>query len=132
MPLKYSIRAGSNYGLKFTLYINYYEYLTPLYNVYKGAIVKIGNSSYDDTSFGIETVPGLKTNIQVRRVIQKTLPKPYSNCDIGNENEGYESNSELYNLIANSNYQYSQQLCYEACAIRNVIKQCNCTSSNKY
>ena len=132
IPLKSSIRAGSQYGLKLTLYVNYYELIASKYSTYMGAIIKIGNSSYEDTSFGIETQPGLKTNIQIDRVIQKTLPKPFSNCDIDNENERYESTSDLYNLIKNSNYQYSQQLCFEVCSFREVIKQCNCTVSNKF
>ncbi len=116
VPLKSSIRAGSSYGLRVTFYVKCYEKLLPLnggnnYNLYTGLIVIINNSSY---------------------VIQKTLPKPFSNCDIDNQNERYESTSDLYDLIKNSNYQYSQQLCFEVCTFREIIKQCNCTQTDKY
>ena len=42
IPLRESIRVGSNYGLKLTLYVNYYENLTK-FNKYYGASIKIGN-----------------------------------------------------------------------------------------
>ena len=42
VPRRQSFRAGSNYGLKLTLYVNFYENLT-LYNKYVGASIKIGN-----------------------------------------------------------------------------------------
>ena len=137
MPLKSSIRAGSQYGLRVTFYVKYYEKLLPLYggnnfNPYTGLIVIINNSSFEVSKFGIELEPGIKVNIQIDRVIQKTLPKPFSNCDIDNENERYESTSDLYDLIKNSNYQYSQQLCFEVCTFREIIKQCNCTQTDKY
>ena len=101
------------------------------YNIYTGMIVIVGNSSFEISKFGVEIAPGLKTNIQVNRVIEKTLPKPYSNCDIDNENQNYKSNSYLYNLIEKSNFQYSQQMCYEVCAMRQVVMQCNCTQTDK-
>ena len=43
MPLKKSFRAGSNYGLKLTLYVNFYEKLMKQgTNKYVGASIKIG------------------------------------------------------------------------------------------
>ncbi len=134
MPLKSSIRAGSSNGLKLTLYLNFYEKLMPVrgnteFNVYTGAIIKIGNSSFESNDFGIEVQPGLKTNVQVDRVIEKILPKPYSNCDI--DNEIYQSDSELYYLISHSPFQYTQQMCYEVCSIKHVINKCNCSSTDK-
>jgi hypothetical protein len=101
------------------------------FNLYTGAIIIIGNSSYESTKFGIEVQPGLKTNVQVERVIEKILPKPYSNCDIDNNNENSQSNSELYYLISQSAFQYTQQMCYEVCSIKHVINTCNCSSTDK-
>jgi hypothetical protein len=42
VPRRQSFRAGSSYGLKLTLYVNFYENLTR-FNKYVGASIKIGN-----------------------------------------------------------------------------------------
>ena len=127
-----SMRAGVYYGLNIDLYVNFYEKLAKDYNRYMGAIVKVGNSSYATTSYGIEVAPGFNTNIVVERYFEKTLPKPYSNCDIDNENVVAGLYSDLYDLVTHSPLEYNQQLCIDLCLQRKLIEKCNCTTSDKY
>ena len=54
------------------------------------------------------------------------LPKPYSNCDIDSL---FKSESELFNLILKSKYQYTQQFCFLQCLQRYLINNYNCTTS---
>ena len=58
------------------------------------------------------------------------LPRPYSNCDIDNESPTHILNSDLYKLIYNSIYQYTQNLCLIQCYQRQLLLECNCTDSN--
>ena len=71
-------------------------------------------------------MPGLLTNIAVERTFRFNLPKPYSNCEIDNTSPGY-FDSELYNMIANSDYEYNQQFCFKQCIQKETIKRCNCS-----
>ena len=99
---------------------------------YKHFLKIQGNSSYKKNQFGIELVPGLKTNIKVERVFEKQLPKPYSSCDIDND-APQAIHSDLYKLKRDeSPYEYNRQLCFEICTTRLVIDQCNCSNSDAF
>lgn len=78
--------------------------------------------------------PGFKTNIVIERVFEKHLPHPYSNCDLDNEAspDTAASSSDLYELIWHSPVQYTQQICFDACAEREIIRQCNCSYKDRY
>ena len=130
--LREAMRSGSQYGLRFTMYVNFYEgLLNNFFNIYMGSIIKIGNSSYSSLNYGLEIPSGFKTNIVVERYFEKTLPYPYSNCDIDNDAAYAESFSEIYDLIRRkSSYVYSQQLCYEICFNKLVVAKCKCIPNN--
>ena len=53
------------------------------------------------------------------------LPQPYSDCNIPNDwqMEGF---SDLFNLLLNSPYQYTQELCLNLCLQEQVINVCSC------
>jgi hypothetical protein len=53
VELKRTMRAGSLYGLKLTLYGNFYEKLIA-YNRYLGLIISVSNSSYLELKDGVE------------------------------------------------------------------------------
>ena len=94
-----------------------------------GAVIRIGNSSYkiyDSNSDGILLSPGLKTNMVVEREFKSILPKPYSNCEI-DSNDSTQSNLEFYNLIDQSGYEYTRQLCFIQCYQNFIIKKYNCS-----
>ena len=112
MTVKESLRSGTTYGLRLTIYTNFYEKLKFPYNAYHGLIIKIGNSSYSNYDYGHELSPGFKTNIMVDRFFEKQIPKPYSNCEIPNDDSYYTHSSELYNLIWHSSIDYTQQICF--------------------
>ena len=135
--LKQSTLAGLNFGLRMTLYVNVYEKLLTLgpednddSNVPSlGAVVRIGNSSYltDYLDGGIFLSPGFKTYINVDREFKSILSKPYSNCEIDSNSPKFRQDSDLYNLIAQSEYEYTQQLCFTQCLQKKFINKYNCT-----
>ena len=94
-----------------------------------GAIIYIGNSSYEtyNSNGGIALTPGLYTQIAVDRLFRKMLPKPYSICVIIGEENVISSYSKLYDLIEQSNYLYTQQLCFAECLQNYFIMNHNCT-----
>jgi len=92
--LRESIRAGLDYGLTLVIYSHFYDRLSKDFNLYSGLIIKIGNSSYATTSFGIEVASGFNTNILVERYFERTLPRPYSNCDISNDQSDNDGDEE--------------------------------------
>jgi len=59
----------------------------------------------------------------MQRRFTSKLPKPYSECDIDNENPDH-FDSPYYKLISNSPYQYSQELCVLQCMQEKVIQRC--------
>ena len=129
---------GPFYGLSLILYVNFYEKL--LNSTYKygqvinnmGAVIRIGNSSYEtyySYGDGILLPPGFQTNIVLDREFKSILPKPYSNCEIDSSNSPqFIQDLDLYNLISQSDYEYTQQLCFVQCYQSFVISKYNCSS----
>ena len=58
------------------------------------------------------------------------MPIPYSNCKIDPYSPKFRKDSDLYDLIINSQYMYSQQTCFIQCYQKQVIKKCNCSDSD--
>ena len=130
VDLKKSAIAGQGFGLQLQYYINTYENLSLSNSFYgTGGYLKIENASYliDDTLDGIFLKPAESPDILVYRSFKKYLPKPYSNCDIDNESPS-SFGSKLYNTIANSPYEYKQQLCFIQCLQQKSIEICSCTN----
>ena len=123
-------------GLILTLYIDVYEELLNLNErilntvmVGRGAIIQIGNSSYSKfhTNNGILLSAGSVTFLAVDREFKSVLPKPYSECEINSKSPKFKSGYEFYNLIAQNNYDYTQQLCLTQCMQKQFIDEYNCT-----
>ena len=128
--LKKTAIAGPVAGLQMDLYVNFHENLT-LFNSFTGgigAIIHIDNNSYmtDYISEGIYVMPGTITSIAVDRKFMVSLSKPYSNCEISNE-KSPQIQSDLYKMISNSAYEYSQQFCFKQCIQQQIFNACNCT-----
>lgn len=132
--LKQSTIAGYKFGLQVSFYVNIYEELLD-FNLNSlnglGLIIRIGNSSYStfsDTN-GLFIAPGQIAFISVDREFKSILPKPYSTCEIESNAPKYRADSDIYNLIGDTNYVYSQQLCLTQCLQKRLIKNYNCTFS---
>jgi hypothetical protein len=126
---KKSILQSSSFGLQIELYVDYFEELSYLNSINggKGAVIRIENTSFkiDFGEDGIQVASGASTNLVINREFKSSLPKPYSNCeDLSN---GFSSN--LYNLILNSKYDYSQQFCLMQCLQQLFLEKCNCILS---
>jgi hypothetical protein len=79
---------------------------------------------------GILVPSGFTTNIAVDREFKSILPKPYSNCEIDANSPKYIQGMDLYNLIiAQSEYAYTQQLCFFQCYQEYIVKTFNCSVS---
>jgi hypothetical protein len=93
-------------------------------------LIRIDNGSYL-TSYlpkdGIKISPGSYTSISLSRSFKTNLPRPYSNCLIDNQtNGGFQS--ELFNIIQNSPYRYTQPTCFYQCFQKITSQECNCTN----
>ena len=129
VKLKESSIAGSYYGLQLGMYTNFYENLTVInsFEGGRGLIIRIDNSSYltDHKEDGIKISAGLQTDIVVERSFKFMLPSPYSNCKVNSDTSTTEG-SDIFVLIAQSAYEYSQQLCFVQCYQQMVIRDCHC------
>jgi hypothetical protein len=134
VPLSSNSFPGVIYGLRTIFYVNFYENLTT-FNSFNsitggglGALVRIDNNSYltDYGYDGIAIAPGYFTTTSLSRSFKSSLPKPYSNCLIDNQtNSGFQS--ELFDLIQNSQYKYTQPMCFLQCQQKYLFLKCNCT-----
>ena len=130
IDFKKSTLAGPDHGLQLTLYVNIYEKLLKNPNVYAlGGVIQIGNSSYSKyhSNNGVFVSPDTNTYVSVEREFKSVLPKPYSSCEIDSNSAKFRENSEFYNLIGRSNYEYTQQLCFSQCLQKQFIDKYNCT-----
>ena len=131
IDLRQSTIADPTFGLQLTLYVNIYEELLDLKEFTNGigVLVRIDNSSYTRyfSSSGIFVAPGTNTFIELNREFILMLPKPYSNCEIDWYSPTFMSNSDLYNLIAESQFAYTQQLCFIQCIQKHSIEKNNCS-----
>jgi hypothetical protein len=109
--------------------VNYYEKLSNyIYNL--GAIIQIGNSSYSEYTLGNGHLAsaGFKTYFEVEREFKSILPKPYSNCEIDSNSPEFIQGLDLYNLISQSGYLYTQQLCFLQCYQQFIVRKYNCST----
>jgi hypothetical protein len=131
VKLRQSNLAGPYNGLHVKLYVNIYEKLLGLYHFTwgLGALIRIGNSSY--ASFypgsGVFVSPGTNNYLSVEREFKTMLPKPYSECEVDTDSSKFKSDLDLYNLIAQSKYDYTQQLCFSQCLHKHLIDTSNCS-----
>ena len=91
-------------------------------------MIRVDNVSHiiDYGQDGIYVSAGTKAYLALSRQFKSSLPKPYSDCDDLSINH---FNSNLYNLIKQSKYDYTQQFCLSQCLQELVIKTCNCSDS---
>jgi len=61
----------------------------------------------------------------VEREFKSILPKPYSNCEIDSLSPKFRPGWDLYNLVGQSKYIYSQQLCFSQCLQKYFIEKYN-------
>jgi len=135
--IKESNIAGPLYGLQLVFYINVYEKLLDLMfgsmplitNL--GALIQIGNNSKYASYYsndGVFISPGFFTYIAVEREFKSMLPKPYSDCEIDtNAPKMNAPEIDLYTIIVQSCYEYSQQLCFSQCLQKQSIARYNCS-----
>ena len=118
------------YGLQIEFYAGFHENLTLLNSIYSGLglIVRIENGTYLENNFdGVKVASGFQTDINIQRKFESYLTKPYSACDLPN-GEKKSLDSDLYDLIYHSDYQYNQHTCLVQCFQKLSIKHCNCTN----
>ena len=99
-----------------------------------GVFIRVDNNTFT-THFqhdgGIYIKPGFKSRLAVEREFKFNLPQPYSNCLINNNAIAYnKGDSNLFDLILNSAYQYTQPTCFLQCVQREIINKCNCTDAS--
>jgi len=133
VPLVTNYVPGETYGLQMSLYVNFYQNLSKINSLIGGlgALIQIDNSSYLTyyiSMDGIKFEPGQIVSVSVGRSFKSNLPRPYSNCLIDNQTNA-DFHSELFDLIQNSQYRYTQSLCFFQCWQREILSQCKCTDA---
>jgi hypothetical protein len=135
--LKESRLPGTVFGLQLAVYVGYNDKLTllnggnfnwlPFSNSYGLNVLIENNTFLGNKKQSVIALNGGSINfMSMQRQFTSKLPKPYSDCDIDNTNPG-RFDSPYYNLILNSPYQYSQDLCVIQCIQQHVIQMCNCS-----
>jgi hypothetical protein len=125
-----SYLAGSWHGLQVDFFVRSYENISLFNSIWggSGAIIRIDNVSHviDHIRDGIFVSPGSSTYVALNREFKTILPKPYSNCEIESYDKSTSFDSELYQLIKNSNYDYTQNFCLEQCLLKLQHVTCGC------
>ena len=132
-----SLLPGLNFGLSLVLYVGYTDKLNifnagfnsfvPFTSSYGMNVIIENNTYLTNHKNNIIALNGGTINyMSMQRKFYSKLPKPYSDCDIDNKNPGH-INSPYYNLILNSPYQYTQEMCVIQCMQKQVIEMCNCS-----
>jgi hypothetical protein len=134
IDLKKTSIVGPDFGLGLTFYVNVYEeFLLDGSTSLLGGVLRIGNSSYSTfyaNTIGILLTPGLQTNIVVEREFKSILPQPYSNCKIDSNSPKFLQGLDLYNLISQTDYAYTQQMCFLQCYQKIHMDKFNCSVSH--
>ena len=125
-----SFIGGSFHGLILDFYVRSYERFS-FFNSFwggKGALVRIENTSHiiDQIKDGIFVMPGTSTHIALNREFKNILPEPYSSCLIDSYDKSNYFNSDLYQLIKNSPYDYTQNFCLIQCFNKLIVDTCGC------
>jgi hypothetical protein len=85
------------------------------------------HSNYYSESDGIDVSGGFETNIAVSKKISETYAKPYSDCEIKNNVKLVPtSDSEIFDIFANTPYSYRFADCHAFCFQEIILKKCNC------
>ena len=129
IELKKSNLAGYSFGLELDFYVNYNEKLVFFNSILggKGAVIRIDNitQTVQNVFDGIFVSTGMATNIALRREIKSILPKPYSSC-IVDQGKDTQFDSDLFNKIKKSRFDYSQKFCLQQCMQRLLNQYCSC------
>ncbi|XP_077982690.1 uncharacterized protein LOC144437595 [Glandiceps talaboti] len=115
-----SMRPGSKYGLKLTLFIEQDEYI-PLYGQEAGVRVLIHQPDIipfpEDEA--ITVAPGLKTSIGLRRDMVQSPDAPYTNC----------TNHKKFSSIFGNGYNYSDLACHKSKVHEYILRECGCVDT---
>jgi hypothetical protein len=140
VDFKESFLPGTLFGLQLAVYVGYNDKLNlfntgyfswiPFSHSYGLNVLIENNSLSSYENHNVKVLNGGSFNfMSVKREFTSKLPKPYSDCDIDNSNTGH-VDSPYFNLILNSPYQYSQDLCVTQCIQQYLIQICNCSMPN--
>ena len=118
-------------GLQLTLYVGGMNEKLKRLNSNRGLKIRIHNASkLAELDNGIDVSAGFETNIAVNRQYQRLKAKPYSACELDNDDDARNDkndNSELFKIMLKSKYEYEQQVCIDLCFQRLANKQCHCS-----
>jgi hypothetical protein len=127
-----SYLAGNWHGLIVDFYVRSYENFSLFNSLWggSGAILRIDNVSHviDHIKDGIFAASGASTFVALNRQFETILPKPYSQCEIESYDKSTNFDSDLYRLIQNSSFDYTQNFCLEQCLLNLQKDKCGCQS----
>jgi hypothetical protein len=93
-----------------------------------GAVVFIQKNRQNPTLGNmIKLSTGFNYYVALEKTVHTRLSSPFSSCVEDLDNDGYDS--DLYRIVVNSNYSYTQDYCFEVYVQTQVIAECNCYST---
>ena len=124
--------TGLNQHLELELFAGFQNQFLDIHDSYGFKII-IYNQSEDINHIAgfqkISVPTHSETNIALSRTFVEKLKKPYSKCEI-NDNEPVDeslfSRSEFYRMMTMQNKTYRQAGCYRECFEKIVLKECGC------
>ena len=124
------VQPGLNNGINLELLIQPVEENNNLFATQHGFQIFITNQQTELIySSGVQLSPGYSTNINIKREINSTPPKPYSNCTENLDSiDSYDS--VLYKKTLTSKPIYLEDDCKLLCFNKILQETCNCTEPN--
>lgn len=123
IPLKYSNMPGKFYGLALQLNTGTPEHLEILSKSDGIRIMINNNSDTPQSDEGIDVSTGVQTSIQVKKIVNVHLPKPYSNCIDKNQIDKAIFLGRILNIY---NTTYRHDICYLYCFQLMIVETCEC------
>ncbi|XP_077870072.1 uncharacterized protein LOC102803246 [Saccoglossus kowalevskii] len=113
--IRYSLKPGSNNGLKLTLNAEQNEYIGP---VSQGASFRVVIHSQNSMPFpeekGIDIQPGTSTTLAIKLTTQERMGPPYSNCTFADQLSQFDE------------YSYTMLACQKECIEKYLYARCGC------
>jgi hypothetical protein len=124
----YQIEGGKFFGLELTVFAGMFFDRNRTIEFQKGYGLYLGidDQNYvpivNDNLLNVAT--GSCTNFNLKKIVSKNLPDPYSNCvDASNYKSVFHKQFERYNPI------YTQRTCILFCKQKFINEECNCSTS---
>ena len=124
----YQIEGGKFFGLRLTVFGGMFFDRVRTMDIFKGYGIYLGIDDQNSVPIVndnlLNVATGYCTNVNLKKIVSKNLPDPYSNCvDASNYKSVFHKQFERYNRT------YTQKTCILFCKQKFINQECNCSSN---